>query len=151
MISRNDLILLLTELEDQGENVSKELNTLMINSSIPSSVLKFINQRRHFDVANFYDLIRRNYNSKKSSLYINLVRESFNDPNEVLITLSALNLQIMLYAKKLDDNKMFLKHSRGEEIAYVLNHYYKTYDLIPCLKLIRLIKADLKSFEAINR
>jgi hypothetical protein len=121
----------------------------MLSPTIPIDVLKFINERRQFDVANFYEMLRKNYNHKKSSLYINLVKESFDEPSDVLVTLSALNLQIMLYAKKLPDNKMFLKHSRGEEISHVLNNYYKTYDLIPCLKALKVIKADLKSFESI--
>lgn len=151
MLTKNDLILLLTELEDQGMNVTKQLNTLMLSPSIPHDVLKFINDNRQFDVANFYDMLRRNYNHKKSSLYINLVKESFNNPSEVLVTLAALNLQIMLYAKKLPDSKMFLKHSRGEEISQVLANYYKTYDLIPCLKALKLVKADLKSFESVIR
>lgn len=151
MLTKNDLILLLTELEDQGTVVTKQLKTLMVSPAIPTDVLKFINDRRQFDVANFYEMLRRNYNQKKSSSYINLVKESFNDPSEVLVTLSALNLQILLYAKKLDDNKMFLKHSRGEEISQVLNNYYRTYDLIPCLKVLKLIKADLKSFESVSR
>lgn len=151
MLTKNDLILLLTELEDQGNNVTRQLKSLMMSPTIPADVLKFINDRRQFDVANFYDMLRRNYNHKKSSLYINLVKESFDDPSEVLVTLSALNLQIMLYAKKLEDSKMFLKHSRGEEISQVLANYYKTYDLIPCLKALKVIKADLKSFESIVR
>lgn len=150
MLTKNDLILLLTELEDQGVAVSKQLNALMLTPSIPADIIKFINDRRQLDVANFYEMLRRNYNHKKSSLYINLVKETFDDPSDVLVTLSALNLQIMLYAKKLDDSKMFLKHSRGEEISQVLNNYYKTYDLIPCLKALKLIKADLKSFESIR-
>ena len=151
MLTKNDLILLLTELEDQGNNVTKQLNALMLSPSIPHDVLKFINEKRQFDVANFYEMLRKNYNHKKSSLYINLVKESFDEPSEVLVTLAALNLQIMLYAKKLPDNKMFLKHSRGEEITQVLANYYKTYDLIPCLKALKLIKADLKSFESVVR
>lgn len=150
MLTKNDLILLLTELEDQGADVSKQMNTLMLSRTIPSDVLKFINDKRQFDVANFYEMLRKNYNHKKSSLYINLVKEVFTEPSEVLITLSALNLQIMLYARKLEDSKLFLKHSRGEEISQVLNNYYKTYDLIPCLKALKVIKADLKSFESIK-
>ena len=68
----------------------------------------------------------------------------------MLTTLAALNLQILLFAKKLENNEMFLKHSRAEEITRVLNNYYKTYDLRPCNKLLHLIKADLKAFESIR-
>ena len=151
MLTKNDMILLLTEIEATGVDVNKYLVQLFNSDKIPTSVLKFINDTRQLDVASFYEVLRKSYNQKKSPLYKNLVKEEFNDPNEVLTTLSALNLQIMLYSKNLDDNKMFLKHSRGEEITSVLNNYYKTYDLIPCLKALRVIKADLKSFEHIKR
>lgn len=150
MLTKTDLVLLLTELEDSGINVDAQINKLLSVEAISYDVLKFINDNRQFDVSIFYELLRKNYNHKKSNLYINLVKEELDNPTEVLITLSALNLQILLFAKKLADNKMFLKHSRAEEITQVLHNYYKTYDLIPCLKLLKLIKADLIAFEQIN-
>lgn len=150
MLTKNDLILLLTELESSGINVDEYMNELLISESISSKVLKFINDNRQLDVAAFYEMLRKNYNHKKSNLYINLVKEEFKNPSDVLVTLASLNLQILLYAKKLDDRTMFLKHSRGEEITSVINSYYKDYDLIPCLKMLKLIKADLKAFEYIR-
>lgn len=150
MLTKTDLLLLLTDIEDSGKNVDVQINKLLKMDTIPYDVLKFINDNRQFDVSVFYDLLRKNYNRKKSNLYINLVREELTNPNEVLIILSCLNLQILLFAKKLVDNKMFLKHSRAEDITRVLNNYYKTYDLIPCLKLLKLIKADLIALEQIN-
>ena len=148
MLTKNDLVLLLTEMQNENINVDNYLKKLMLNEGISSDVLKFINTSRELDVSKFYELIRKNYNSKKSPLYINLVKEEQKNMDDVLITLSALNLQILLYAKKLDNNQMFLKHSRGEEITRVLN---KTYNLIPCLNLLKLIKADLKAFENTKR
>ena len=67
-----------------------------------------------------------------------------------MTTLSALILQINLYAKHLDNPTMFLSHSRAEEITRVLNNYYTTYDLEPALTLRKLIRADLKAFESIR-
>jgi len=150
MVTKNDLILLLTEMEEAGVDVDKYLLKATISNNINLEVLKFINDNRQLDVAAFYELIRKNYNSKKSPLYKNIVREELAEPEDVLTTLAALNLQILLFAKKLDNNEMFLKHSRAEEITRVLNSYYKTYDLIPCFKLLKLIKADLKAFESIK-
>ena len=46
---------------------------------------------------------------------------------------------------------MFLRHARCNEITQVLNNYFKTYDLTNCIKLLRLIKADLKCLESITR
>ena len=150
MVTKNDLILLLTEMEEAGVDVDKYLLKATISNNIDLEVLKFINDNRQLDVAAFYELIRKNYNSKKSPLYKNIVREELAEPEDVLTTLAALNLQILLFAKKLDNNEMFLKHSRAEEITRVLNNYYKTYDLIPCFKLLKLIKADLKVLESIR-
>jgi len=150
MLTKTDLLLLLTDIEESGKNVDNEINKLLKSESIPFDVLKFIHDNRQFNVAAFYELLRKNYNRKKSNLYINIVKEELDNPIEVLTTLAALNLQILLFAKKLPDSKMFLKHSRAEEITQVLNNYYKTYDLIPCLKLLKLIKADLVAFEHLN-
>ena len=150
MLTKNDLLLLLTEIEATGKDVDLLITKLLKVDTISYEVLKFINDERQFDVSVFYELLRKNYNKKRSSLYINLVKEDTDASAEVLVTLSALNLQIMLFAKKLPDSKMFLKHSRAEEITRVLNNYHKTYDLIPCLKLLKLIKADLVAFEQVS-
>lgn len=150
MVTKNDLVLLLTDMQKDGINVTKHITKLMLSENINLDVLKFINDSRELDVSKFYNLIRKNYNNKKSSLYINIVKEEFKHLDDILTTLAALNLQILLYAKKLENNQLFLKHSRAEEITRVLNNYYKTYDLIPCVKLLKLIKADLKAFESIK-
>lgn len=149
MITKNDILLLLTELQESGADVNVYFTKAITAPNVSLEVLKFINDQRQLDVAAFYELLRKNYNSKKSPLYKNIVKEDVEKPDEVLTTLAALNLQILLFAKKLDDDKMFLKHSRAEEITRVLNNYYKTYDLLPCLKLVKLIKADLVAFETV--
>lgn len=150
MLTKNDLLLLLNEMQVSGKETSKLATRLALSEGVPRDILKYINDNRPLEVAQFYEMLRKNYNHKKSNLYKNLVREELSEPIEALITLSALNLQILLYAKKLDDNKMFLKHSRANEITEVLNNYYNTYDLIPCLKMLKLIKSDLKCFENIK-
>lgn len=152
MLKTNDLILLLTELEEKGvEGAKQQLRQLFSRGDISFELLKFINDNRALDVSNFYEQIRKSYNSKKSSLYVNLVREDVRDPKDMLTTLASLNLQILLYAKHLDNAQMFLSHSRAEEITRVLNNYYRTYDLKPVVALRSLIKADLKSFESTKR
>lgn len=150
MITKTDLILLLTELQDTGVSVEKELINVMKNPTISLDILKFIEEKRPLDVGKFYSMLRKNYNSKKSKLYVNLVKDELKDPTEVLTTLASLNLQILLFADKLEDDRMFLNHARGEEITRVLNNYYKTYDLTPCLKLLKLVKADILAFEFVQ-
>ena len=152
MLKKNDLILLLTQLQESGVDVSSQLKQVIVTSDMAKlvDVIKFINDNRQLDVTGFYEQLRKSYNSKRSSLYINLVREEPKDPTEVLITLSSLNLQILLYAKHLENPQLFLSHSRAEEITRVLNNYYKTYDLKPVLTLRDLIRSDLKVFESIK-
>lgn len=150
MIKKNDILLLLTELQDNGEDVSKYISTLYKTKDIPIETIKFINSKREIDVAAFYERLRSNYNHKKSDLYINIVKEDLNDLDEILTTLAAYNLQVLLFARKLDNKELFYKFSRVEEVTRVLNNYYKTYDIEKCRLILSLIKADLKLFEAIK-
>ena len=148
MISKQDIILLLTELEDNGIDVQEELRKTIISTSIPLDVIKFINDNRQLDLTTFYERLRKNYNQKKSKLYLSIVKE-IEDPTEVITTLSSYNLQVALYANKLEDSQMFLKHARAREVNLVLAKYYTDYDLTKCVDLLRLIKADLIACETI--
>lgn len=149
MITKTDCVLLLTELQQQGIDVSEQLKKLMKQPLPDVEIIKFINDNRQLDLSNFYYKIRKSYNNKKSKLYINIVKE-IDEPNEVLTTLSAMLTQILLFSKTCENKQLFLKHARAEEISMVLLNYFKNYDLTNCLKLLRLIKADLKTIEYIS-
>lgn len=149
MISKNDCILLLTDIANKGIDTKEQLKVLLSSTQLPISVIKFINDNRQLELADFYNQIRKSYNKKSSTLYINIVKE-VEDPTEVLTTLSALLTQILRYSKKVDNKPMFLRHSRALDITKVLNNYFNTYDLTLCLKLLRIIKADLKALESIK-
>ena len=149
MISKNDLILLLTELEEEGVDIGDNIGRVFKSPSLPLDVIKFINSHRQLDLTAFYENIRKNYNKKKSKIYISIVKE-VEDPESVLTTLSAYMLQAILYSKKAQDGEMFLRHARVKEVGAVLSQYFTTYDLTLCLKLLRLIKADLVACELIE-
>lgn len=149
MITKNDCILLLTDISEKNIETTAIMKKLLSNPDIDMEVIKFINDNRPLDVGQFYEQLRYNYNHKKSKLYINIVKE-IEDPNEVLTTLSSLLTQILLYSKKCSDREMFLKHSRAEEISKVLTRYFKYYDLSVCLQLLRIIKLDLKALESVK-
>ena len=149
MITKTDCILLLTEQQANGIDVSNMLNTLIKQQEPSIEVIKFINDNRQLDLSKFYEKIRKSYNNKKSNLYINIVKE-IEDPNEVVITLSAMLTQILLFGKEAENKQLFLKHARAEEISLVLFNYFKNYDITNCIKLLKLIKADLKVVEFIN-
>lgn len=151
MLQTNDLVLLLTDLENQGiEKSSQYLRVLLTNNSQKALVdtMKFINENRPFDIAQFYERMRKNHNEKKSPLYKNIVKD-VDDMDEIITTLHAYILQVNLYSKHVDDKTMFFKHARAEEVTRVLNNYYKDYDITSALKMIKLIKADLLTFEHI--
>lgn len=145
MITKNDVILLLTDLQEKGIDVSNHLSNTLKNG-VSISTVQFINANRQLDLFKFYEKIRKSYNQKHSNLYINIVKE-IEDINKVLITLSALETQILIFSKNVEDREMFLRHSRALEISKVLSNYFTTYDSKPCIKLIQLIKADLKCLQ----
>ena len=91
MITRTDLLMLLSELQDNGIDTTKEFTRVVTSKDIPIDVIRFINSKREFEVSKFYEHIRKSYNLKKSKLYINIMKE-ITDTNEVLTTLAALNL-----------------------------------------------------------
>lgn len=152
MLKNTDLLLLLTELEKEGNTEARKyIKDVLVSPSLNMTALKFINDARALDVTEFYEQLRKSYNANKSPLFKKIVKEDLT-PYETIITLSSLNLQILLFAKHLPADKLplFLSHARGEEITRVLNNYYKTYDITPCIKLLALVKSDLKAFQSIK-
>ena len=151
MLQKNDIVLLLTEMEENNvEGAHEQLYKLFGSTGIPTESLKFVNDRRQLDVSKFYERIRKNHNEKKSNLYKNIVKDT-EDPVEAISTLSAFALNLFLYSKHVEEkNKgLFFKHVRAEEVTRVLNKYYKDYDITSAIKMLRLIKADLIAFEEI--
>lgn len=150
MITKEDVLLLLTELRDSGVDCKEQIKQQILTKEPQIEILKFINDNRELDLTNFYKKLRKSYNNKKSKLYINIVKEA-EDVKDVLTTLSSLLTQIILYAKNVDNMIMFYQHSRAQEITLVLNNYFKTYDLTNCIKLMKIIKADIKVCESFYR
>lgn len=150
MITKQDVLLLLTELQESGVDCKEQISKQILKNVPDIEVLKFINDNRQLELTNFYKKIRKSYNDKKSKLYINIVKET-GEIRDVLTTLSALLTQIILYAKNVDNMVMFYQHSRAEEISKVLTNYFKTFDLTNCIKLILVIKADIKVCESFYR
>lgn len=149
MITKNDCYLLLSELNDNGVDTSGPIKDLMSSPGPSLEVIKFINDNRQLDLTKFYEKIRKSYNNKKSKLYINIMKE-VEQPQDVLITLSSLLTQILLFSKDAEDRQMFLRHSRADEITKVLSAYFIDFDLTRCIKLVKLMKIDIKALEAIK-
>jgi hypothetical protein len=150
MITKNDCLTVLVALEDKGLNINQPMKKLVTSKEVPYEVLKFILDNRGIEVANFYEMLRKKHNDKKSPLYHNIVKEIV-DPEEVITTLACLLVQITLYSKKLSANKeIFQREVRAEEVTRVLNNYYSTGTLDSCLALLRLLKSDLLVLEHIS-
>lgn len=151
MITKRDCILLLSDLEAHGVPAQDMLTKTLASKNVNLDVIKFINDHRQFDANKFYEKLRKSYNDKRSVLYKNIVTCDEKDCTDtVLTTLASLNLQILLYMKNVTDAKMFMSHTRLQEINEAMLHYSKTFDIVPCIKVLYLIKADLKAFEYIN-
>lgn len=150
MITYSDCLVLLTNLSDNGIDCTAQIKELSKGTQVDLSILKFINDNRELDLTKFYEKLRKSYNNKKSNLYINIMRGS-EDPLSVLTTLNAYALQITIFSKSVSDKPSFYKFARLDDVYKCLYHYSKTYDLIPCIKLVNLIKADIKTLETIYR
>lgn len=150
MITKNDCLTLLVSLEDRGININNPMKRLITAKEIPLDVLKFILEHRGIEVANFYEMLRKKHNQKKSPLYHNIVKE-VTDTDELITTLTCLLVQIALYSKKLEANReIFQREVRAEEITRVLNNYYSTGEFDQCLALLKLLKTDLLVLEHIS-
>lgn len=149
MISKNDVVLLLSDLDLSEREITQMVKRVYSSTNIPLDILKLINDARPLELTQFYSKLRQSYNQKKSKLYISIVRDSIK-AEDILTTLAAYNLQVSLYASKLADNQMFLKHARAREVNLVLAKYYTDYDLTSCLNLLKLIKADLVACETVT-
>lgn len=146
MLTKPDCMSILIKLEDQGINVDSYIKQLITSKEVPIEVLKFIAKNRGIELCNFYEMLRKNHNQKKSPLYTNILKE-VSSPEEVVLTLSSLLQQIILYNKKLVNNTTFLKEARAEEITRVLNEYFREEKLDNCLSLLKLVKTDLLVLE----
>lgn len=152
MITRRDCLLLLSELSAHGVDTDEMTKLTIKSKDVNIDVIKFINSHRQLDANAFYEKIRKSYNHKKSNLYKNIVTcDEVDCSNTVLTTLGALNLQILLFMNSVTDVKMFLSHTRFDEINKALLNYSKTFDLVPCIQVLQIVKADLKAFEYIQK
>lgn len=151
MITRSDLVLLLTDLQEKGIDVTEDISKLYQTSNIPVDVLKKINDSRPLDLLKFYEKLRESYNKKRSKLYINIMKSDENaieDVKTILTTLSALLNQILQF--EAEDKSMFYTHSRADEITNVLKIYFETKNINPAYKLLSLVKADIKILDMIK-
>ena len=150
MITKNDCLSILVELEDRGvAGINKYVRQLMSSRDISLEVLKFIAANRGIEVANFYEILRKSYNEKHSKLYYNILNETDNI-NEILITLSSLLTQVFLHCKHIENPARFLKEIRASEIAGVINEYCANENPELCIKMLQVIRSDLTVMEYIS-
>lgn len=150
MLTKNDCLLLLADLKNKGEDTSVYVKKTISSNKIDLDVLKFINTKQPLDLVLFYQTLRRKYNTKKSKLYKEIVQVDEKEPKDIVVTLSSLLTQILLYSNTVENKQLFLKHARADEISKVLLSYFQSYNLKICTQLLTLIKADLKACEYVK-
>lgn len=150
MLTKNDCLSILVKMEDKGIDINPYMKKLVVSQEIPTEVLQFITKNQGIEVVNFYEMLRKKQNQKRSPLYTNILREK-TSLEDVTTTLVCLLTQITLYSNKLVDQKdIFLKEVRAEEIARVLHDYFDTGEIESCINLLKLIKTDLLVLEYLN-
>jgi len=103
-ITKQDCLVLLNSLKNNGIDVSEMSKKAALSKDVSLEVVDFINKNRPFEVSKFYEKLRKSYNEKKSQLYKQIVKsDEVDTPKDIIITLSSLGLQIVLFAKTVDD------------------------------------------------
>ena len=149
MLNKSDCMSILIKLEDKGVDINAQMKKLILAKDIPIDVLKFIAEKQGLEAVNFYEMLRKSYNNKKSKLYKNIL-DDINLDN-VCVVLSSLLLQIALYSSKLTDTKnSFLQEIRANEISEALADFYKSDNVEKCLAVLNAIKTDLLVLEYLN-
>lgn len=153
MLQKTDLLLLLTDIQENEPelDVKDYVDQVIRTPGISLEALKFINAHRLLDVTEFYEKLRKSYNQKRSNLYINIMKSDETELKNVMIVLTSLLNQIMIYADKAQDKQMFLKHARADELCKAILIHLNTYDIQPAVKLLQLVKADLKTLQSTLR
>lgn len=99
-ITKQDCLVLLADIKDKGVDTKEALKKVVSTPDVSLEVIDFINKNRPFEVSQFYEKLRKSYNKKSSSLYKNIVKsDEVEEPKDLIITLSSLGLQILLFAK----------------------------------------------------
>ena len=149
MLNKSDCMSILIKLEDRGVDINAQMKKLILAKDIPIDVLKFIAEKQGLEAVNFYEMLRKSYNNKKSKLYKNILDDINID--DVCVILSSLLLQIALYSSKLTDTKdSFLQEIRANEISEALADFYKSDNVEKCLAVLNAIKTDLLVLEYLN-
>lgn len=149
MLTKSDCLSILVKMEDAGIDIKNNMKELLISKDIPTRVLEFIVKNKWIEAGNFYEMLRKKHNQKKSPLYLNILKD-IESEEHCLTTLVCLLVQINLYSNKLErDKDLFLNEIRAEEISKVIHEYYATKDSSNCFSLLKLIKTDLLVLECL--
>ena len=149
MLNKIDCMSIPIKREDKGVDINAQMKTLILAKDIPIDVLKFIAEKQGLEAVNFYEMLRKSYNNKKSKLYKNILDDIKLE--DVCVILSSLLLQIALYSSKLTDTKnSFLQEIRANEISGALADFYKSDNVEKCLAVLNAIKTDLLVLEYLN-
>lgn len=149
MLNKSDCMSILIKLEDKGVDINAQMKKLILAKDIPIDVLKFIAEKQGLEAVNFYEMLRKSYNNKKSKLYKNILDDIKLE--DVCVILSSLLLQIALYSSKLTDTKdSFLQEIRANEISEALADFYKSDSVEKCLAVLNAVKTDLLVLEYLN-
>ena len=150
MITKADCLSILVKLEkDRNINVDKYVKQVAISIEVPLEVLKFIADNRGLEIGNFYEVLRKSHNKKKSPLYTNILKE-VDSPEEIALTLSCLLTQILLYGKKLENQTSFYKEARAEEITRAIDSFFDEGNWELGKTVLRLVKSDILVLEYLN-
>lgn len=149
MINRIDCYKVLFDMKKNGQDVDKQLTALSTSTTVPTSVIEFINNNRPLVIREFYEELRKQSNSKNNKLYKNLVKETHENILEASKTLSSLLTRIIIKAESLDKENIltFYKQARVSKITTALNEYFSKNNVESIIDELTYIRNDIKILE----
>lgn len=149
MINRLDCYKVLFEMKKNGQDVDKQLTALSTSTTVPASVIEYINTNRPLAIREFYEELRKQSNNKCNKLYKNLVKETHENILEASKTLSSLLTRIIIKAQTLESEKAltFYKQARVTKITSALNEYFSKNNAESIIDELTYIRNDIKILE----
>lgn len=146
MLTKSECLSVLSSIDANDGEVNRQIRALMSSPTIPVDVIRFIIDHKSSDEAEFYEMLRRQHNKQKSKIYTSILRDPESSADAAL-TLSCFLTQVMLYERKIENPARFFKSIRADEISAALSQFFLDSTSDVCIRMLRLIRADLLVFE----
>ncbi len=148
IIDRQECYTLLFDMQSKGINIEEPLKKLVQSKDVHLDVIRFINNNRDLDITRFYNNLRKQNNTKKSRLYLQIMKEEEKE-EELIKTASSFITHSFIFSESLEETtrRKFFKSIRLETLVDSIKKYITEYNIQPIKDILKIIKIDIKILE----